>query len=115
MTKAHDAVYKIDSTGKVRVYFIEQEDEKYRMVTGVKDGKEVRSKHTTAKAKNVGRSNETTPIEQATAEIQARYTKKLNEGGQKIDAMGDGDGDVDANDFAMIREGAKKKGCSYKK
>jgi hypothetical protein len=42
--------------------------------------------------------------------------KKLNEGGQKIDAMGDGDGDVDANDFAMIeRKGAKKKGCSYKR
>ena len=30
--------------------------------------------------------------------------------------MGDGDGDVDANDFAMIeRKGAKKKGCSYKR
>ncbi len=42
--------------------------------------------------------------------------KKLNEGGEKIDAMGDGDGDVDANDFAMIeRKGAKKKGCSYKR
>lgn len=41
--------------------------------------------------------------------------KKLNKGGEKIDAMGDGDGDVDANDFAMIREGAKKKGCSYKR
>ena len=41
--------------------------------------------------------------------------KKLNKGGEKIDAMGDGDGDVDANDFAVIREGAKKKGCSYKR
>ena len=41
--------------------------------------------------------------------------KKLNKGGEKIDAMGDRDGDVDGNDFAIIRDGAKKKGCSYKK
>ncbi len=41
--------------------------------------------------------------------------KKLNKGGEKIDAMGDGDGDVDANDFAMIRDSAKKKGCKYGK
>tara|TARA_R100001015_G_C4574705_1_gene132162 strand:- start:375 stop:785 length:411 start_codon:yes stop_codon:yes gene_type:complete len=42
-------------------------------------------------------------------------TKKLNKGGEKIDAMGDGDGDVDANDFSIMRDGAKKKGCSYKR
>tara|TARA_R100001163_G_scaffold65753_1_gene64508 strand:+ start:5540 stop:5950 length:411 start_codon:yes stop_codon:yes gene_type:complete len=48
--------------------------------------------------------------------VDDRAAAKLNKGGQKIDAMGDGDGDVDANDFAMIeRKGAKKKGCSYKR
>ncbi len=73
-------IYKVDSTGKVRVYFIEQEDEKYRMVTGVLNGKLTRSKWTTAKPKNVGRANATTAKEQAIAEIAARYTKKLNEG-----------------------------------
>jgi len=73
-------LYKVDSTGKVRVYFIEQEDEKYRMVTGVLDGKMTRSKWTTAKPKNVGRSNATTAEQQANLEITARYVKKLNEG-----------------------------------
>ena len=47
--------------------------------------------------------------------VDDRAAAKLNKGGQKIDAMGDGDGDVDANDFAMMRDGAKKKGCSYKR
>ena len=47
--------------------------------------------------------------------VDKRAAAKLNKGGEKIDAMGDGDGDVDANDFAMIRDGAKKKGCSYKR
>ena len=75
-----DELYKMDSTGKVRVYFIEIEDEKYRMCTGVKDGKIVRSKWTTAKPKNIGRSNETTAEGQALLEVTARYNKKLNEG-----------------------------------
>ncbi len=48
--------------------------------------------------------------------VDDRAAAKLNKGGQKIDAMGDGDGDVDANDFAMIeRKGVKKKGCKYKR
>ena len=47
--------------------------------------------------------------------VDDRAAAKLNKGGKKIDAMGDGDGDVDANDFAMIRDGAKKKGCKYKR
>jgi hypothetical protein len=76
----HNNLYKVDSKGKVRVYFIEQEDEKYRMVTGLLVGNLVRSKWTTAKPKNVGRANETTAEQQADAEIAARYTKKSNEG-----------------------------------
>jgi len=76
----HKELYKVDSTGKVRVYFIEQENEKYRMATGVKDGNLTRSKWTTATPKNVGRSNETTAEKQAVSEIINRYTKKVNEG-----------------------------------
>lgn len=76
----HDKIYKIDSTGKVRVYSITQDEDKYKMVTGVLDGAMVESKWTTAKPKNVGRSNETSPEDQASAEIVSKYTKKLNEG-----------------------------------
>ena len=80
MIKQYKKLYKVDSKGKIRVYFIEQEDEKYRMVTGVLDGTLTRSKWTTAKPKNVGRSNETTAKSQADSEIANRYNKKLNEG-----------------------------------
>lgn len=78
--QTYKPVYKLDSKGKLRVYFIERDEEKYRMVTGIHQGKEVRSKWTTAKAKNVGKSNETTPEVQAKTEVEARFTKKRNEG-----------------------------------
>jgi len=74
--KKHNKLYSVDSNNKVRVYYIEQEEENYRMVTGIEGGKEVRSKWTTAKPKNIGRSNATTGEEQAEFEIKARYTKK---------------------------------------
>jgi ATP-dependent DNA ligase len=73
-------MYKVDSTGKVRVFFIEQDGEKYRMVSGVNGGALVRSNWTVAIPKNLGRSNETSPTVQANLEILARYTKKKEEG-----------------------------------
>jgi ATP-dependent DNA ligase len=72
----HNKLYSVDSNSKVRVYYIEQEQDNYRMVSGIDGGKEVRSKWTTAKPKNVGRSNATTGEEQADSEIKSRYTKK---------------------------------------
>lgn len=72
-------LYKQDSKGKIRTYFIEIEGADYRMVTGLLDGKEVRSKWTTAKPKNSGKTNATSSEEQAKIEALARYTKKLAE------------------------------------
>ena len=70
-------LYKCDSTGKVRTYQIEIDGPKYRMITGTKDGKKVESAWTVCTPKNVGRSNETTPDNQAILEVQARIEKKL--------------------------------------
>jgi len=75
----HKEIYKLDSKGKLRVFFIEQDGAKYRMVTGIKDGNLVRSKWTEAKPKNVGKTNATTAEEQATTEIESRYRKKLEQ------------------------------------
>ena len=72
-----EILYKCDSTGKIRTYQIEIDDEKYRMITGTKDGKKVASAWTVCTPKNVGRSNETTPENQATLESKARIDKKL--------------------------------------
>lgn len=73
-------LYKVDSKNKLRVYYIELDGDSYRMVTGIDGGKEVRTKWTVAKPKNVGKANETTGITQAKAEVTARYTKKKAEG-----------------------------------
>jgi DNA ligase-1 len=75
----YPTLYKQDSKGKIRTYFIEQEGADYRMVTGLLDGKEIRTKWTTALPKNSGKANATTAEEQAKLEIEARYTKKLGE------------------------------------
>ena len=76
----HDKLYKLDSKGKLRVYFIEQENDKYRMITGLAAGKQTKSKWTVSEPKNVGRSNQTTAEEQSGLEIAAKYTKKKASG-----------------------------------
>ena len=76
----HDKLYKLDSKGKLRVYFIEQDIENYRMITGLVDGKQTKSKWTVAIPKHKGKSNETTGEEQANLEILAKYTKKKASG-----------------------------------
>ena len=78
--KTHPELYKIDSKDKVRVFFIEQDEEKYRIVSGVHEGRLVRSKWTEAKPKNVGKANATTAKEQADKEIDSRYRKKREDG-----------------------------------
>jgi DNA ligase-1 len=70
-------LYKMDSKGKIREWRIEIEGPKYRTVSGLKDGKQVNSEWKYATAKNEGRSNATTPEEQAKAEVQALYTNRL--------------------------------------
>jgi DNA ligase-1 len=71
-------LYKYDSTGKIRTYQIEIDGGKYRMITGTKDGKKVESAWTVCTPKNIGRSNETTPDNQAVIESAARIEKKLS-------------------------------------
>lgn len=66
--------------GRVREWRMEQEDCKYRTVAGLMTGEQVTSEWTVAKAKNIGRSNETSCEEQATKEIENKYKKQLKTG-----------------------------------
>lgn len=77
MTKTYPSLYSKDSAGNIREWFCEVERDKFRMVAGVHGGAMVRSSDTTAKAKNVGRANETSPEQQAILEVEALYKKKL--------------------------------------
>lgn len=76
-------LFKKTSTGKVQTWRLEtnKTGDAYRTISGQKDGKLVTSEWTTVKGKNVGRSNETTAVEQCRLEVEARYTKQLAQGG----------------------------------
>lgn len=73
----HPTLYKRDSGGRLRIWFLERKDEKYRAHSGLADGSLAVSGWTVATPKNAGKSNATTPAEQAEIEVEAAYTKKL--------------------------------------
>lgn len=73
---------------------MEVDGNRYRTISGQKDGKKVTSEWTTCAGKNIGRSNETTPAAQALAEAQAKLQRKL-ESEYKLDID-----DVDTIGFA---------------
>lgn len=76
----HHKLYKIDTKGNTRVWWIEFDDEKYCTHSGIEGGQIVMSGWKYPEAKNVGRSNETTIEEQVIAEIEAEYKKKQHQG-----------------------------------
>jgi len=75
-----DLLYKRTATGAVQTWTVEVEGDKYRAISGQLDGKKTAAKWTVAKAKNVGRSNETTAEEQAKLEAHAAHIKKIKDG-----------------------------------
>ena len=79
-TKEMPTLYKIDTKGKTRVWWIEYDEERYRTHSGIMDGKLVSSGWQRPTEKNVGRSNATTVAEQVFAEVKAEYEKKQNQG-----------------------------------
>ena len=74
-------LYKQDSKGFVRVWWMELDGGKYRTCSGIDGGAIVESKWKEAKPKNVGRSNETSAEEQAQLEAESIYRDKLSAGG----------------------------------
>ena len=75
---ARDTLYKLDTKGKLREWRCEIDGASFRTVSGLADGKQVTSEWKETFAKNVGRANATTAEEQAVAEVDALYTKRLD-------------------------------------
>lgn len=75
--KTFDTLYKRTSTGAVQIWFMEVEDDRYRSTSGQIDGKKTTTEWTVAKPKNEGKANGTTGAQQAVAEVEAEYKKKL--------------------------------------
>ena len=79
--KTYPTLYARTNTGAVQVWYVEQEGEKYRSVSGQIDGAKITAAWTVAQGKNVGRTNGTSAVDQATKEIQAKYEKQLKSNG----------------------------------
>ncbi len=73
-------LYKRTKTGAIQVWEIIVEGNKYRTVEGQIEGVRTTSAWTVCKGKNIGRSNETSPEEQAQLEARAKQVKKLDNG-----------------------------------
>lgn len=70
-------LYKESKNGKIRQWSIWTEGSKVWTEHGQKGGK-LRQTYKEAKSKNIGKSNETTPREQAKKEAQSKWEKKLD-------------------------------------
>jgi DNA ligase 1 len=76
----HPTLFKIDSMGRVRTWFLESTDEAYRTHAGLQDGKIVISGWQRPEEKNVGRANATTVAEQVLAEVASKYERQKWQG-----------------------------------
>lgn len=72
----HNTLYKRTSTGAIQIWYMESESNRYRSTSGQIDGKKTTTEWTVVDGKNQGRANETTPEQQALAEVEAEYKKK---------------------------------------
>ena len=73
-------LFKKREAGGLQEWTIEVEGGKYRTISGMVDGAKVTSEWTEAVVKNSGRSNATTPEDQAQSEAQSKWQKKFDSG-----------------------------------
>ena len=74
------SLYKKSKLGKIQIWSIQVEGNKFCTHEGFVDGQITQSEWTVCKGKNTGRSNETTPQQQALKEAEAKVTKKKEQG-----------------------------------
>lgn len=75
-----EKLYKIDNAGRVRVWWIEYDEEKYRTHSGLLEGAIVSSGWQYTREKNVGRANATTISEQIVSEVTSKYEVRQYQG-----------------------------------
>ena len=75
-----NTLYKRAVNGKINEWTVEVENNCFRTISGYNDGVKTTSEWTCCAGKNIGKKNETTPEQQALAEAQAMWTKKLELG-----------------------------------
>jgi len=80
MSVFREKLYKIDTKGKTRVWWMEYDEEGYRTHSGLDCGKIVTSGWTYPTGKNICKANESTVAEQVISEVNSEYVKKQNQG-----------------------------------
>ena len=73
-------IYKLDSKGKLRYLTISTKDNLVVQTSGLQGSPNAVTHESECIGKNIGKSNETTPQEQATLEAKAKLKAKLEEG-----------------------------------
>jgi len=73
-------LFKKTKNGLIQKWIIEVDGNKYRTIEGILDGKMTESIPIICAGKSIGRSNQTTPEEQAQREAKAKWQKKLDSG-----------------------------------
>jgi len=81
MLKSFPTLYKRNSNGSLQEWTVRVADRDIVTVFGQKNSPSLQTTtETIAEGKNIGRSNETTPAEQAVAEATSRWEKKVKKG-----------------------------------
>jgi len=76
----HQKLYKIDTLGRTRVWWVESTDTSYRTHSGLDGGKIVVSGWQYPEEKNVGRANATSVAEQVLSEVASKYENQQYQG-----------------------------------
>lgn len=90
--KKFPILYKKTSTGKIQTWEVWVEGSTMHSQSGQLDGKKIKSEDTIKEGKNIGKSNETTPEEQALLEAKSRWTQKKKKG--YVESLDDAKGGV---------------------
>lgn len=77
---SREKLYKIDTKGNIRVWWMDYDDEKYRACSGILGGAIVESGWQYPTEKNIGKTNATTIAEQVKAEIASKYENQMYQG-----------------------------------
>jgi ATP-dependent DNA ligase len=81
MNKTFPPIYSLDKSKRTRIWQIEVADDSFRTIEGLIDGKQTVSKFTKCLPKNKGKANYRNGFEQAIAEAESKWQKKLEQNG----------------------------------
>ena len=78
MKKKFTTLYRLSNSGRIQKWKIWVEDNVIHVVHGILDGKMQHERDVIKEGKNIGKENETSPHQQAVAEAQAKWQKRID-------------------------------------